>query len=194
MRGCRGLSHKPKLSVKNWSRASSQMAREGVGADRKGCTEEQQLVQLNICFGSERSSSAPLTRSPSILTINLNGVGTYRAIHPLVPQTPPPPTPAGLNPAFLPDAPALKQSGPFPPLTLGKTMVCHGKTHRHLKSALEASIYPSHNHPQSRVQHLVAAVSPFWHKQGRKLQFNMQLSQKNAGLCYEREADKCMGI
>lgn len=124
---------------------------------------------------------------------------------------PPPPHPpnstpsnSGLNPAFLPDAPALKQSGPFPPLTLGNTMVCHGKTHRHLKSALEAGIYPpTHPHPpithpqqppQSRVQHLVAAVSPFWHKQGRKLQFNMQLSEGRSFICYRREADKCMGI
>jgi len=81
------------------------------------------FARLNICFGRPREGrrcTRPLTctqRSPSVLTINLNGVGVI--ILPTPPSLSLPPHPR-LNPAFLPDTASYKQSGLFPPLGIGK--------------------------------------------------------------------------
>lgn len=81
----------------------------------------RELVRPNICFGRPgvegRRSTSPLTciqRSPSVLTVNLNGVG-------VIMLSPPPAIPLpDENPAFLPDTASYKQSGQFPPLDIGK--------------------------------------------------------------------------
>lgn len=55
-------------------------------------------------------------RSPSVPTINLNGVGVI-ILGPSTPTHPPLPL---LNPTFLPDTVSYKQSSQFPPLDIGK--------------------------------------------------------------------------
>lgn len=72
-------------------------------------------------------------------------------------------------------------------------MVCHGKIHRHLKSPLEAGIYPPPPHPhpanpQKPSSALSSGIFSLLHEQGSKLQFNMQLSEGRSFISYGREA------
>lgn len=70
-------------------------------------------------------------------TVNLNEVGTHGAVQP--PKLQPGPA-RSLHSSQMVLLLLLLLSGPFPPLPLGNTRVCHGNIHRHLKSA---GIHPS---------------------------------------------------
>lgn len=74
------------------------------------------------------------SRSPSVLTINLNGVGVI-----ILPPLPLP----DLNPTFLLDNASSKQSGPFPPLDNGKRHGLSWKNPQASQESFRGCFYPT---------------------------------------------------